>query len=88
MGPDREGVRLDQKWGGLRQFKLRGTEKVECGVWPARDRLHPDPPWQTAQAGHAAAEQPVAQRCRQTAAISEGQRDTTPEFGHSEPLIR
>jgi hypothetical protein len=38
----------NKQWGGLRQFKLRGTEKVGNGVWDARDRLQPDPAGQPA----------------------------------------
>jgi hypothetical protein len=47
-----------KQWGGLRQFRRQragGTSarhrQGECGVWPARDRLQPDPPGQPAQTG-------------------------------------
>jgi len=50
-----------KQWGGLRQFKLRGTDKVSA-VWTARDRLQPDPAAQSADRPWCRHEQPVAQR--------------------------
>jgi hypothetical protein len=78
-----------KQWGGLRQFKLRGTGKVSAvfglhviayNLIRLGNLLNP-----AMAADH---EQPVAQRCGQTAAIREPQRGKTPEIAPPEPLKR
>jgi transposase len=47
----REGVWLDQTVGRSASVQAARHRQGECGVWPACDRLQPDPPGQPAQTG-------------------------------------